>query len=129
LVRQWQSNMADRDRRKYRIIRHRRIRKKIKGDENRPRLCVFRSSKHIYAQIIDDRNNKVLAAASTDSKDFRSRSPKTSNQEAAFILGKIIAARAKEKGIEKVSFDRGGYAYWGRVRQLAEGAREGGLTF
>jgi len=121
--------MAERKRREYRLIRHKRIPKKIKGGKERPRLCVFRSNKHIYAQIIDDGSSRVLAAVSTDSKYFRSQNPKTSNQQAAFVLGKLIAARAREKGIEKVSFDRSGYRYWGRVKRLAEGAREGGLVF
>ena len=89
--------MADKNKRKYRIIRHRRIRKKIRGSERRPRLCVFRSSKHIYAQIIDDYNYRVLAAASTDSKDFRSQNPKTSNQEAAFILARLLLPVLKKR--------------------------------
>jgi len=108
-----------------RFYRHRRITKKIKGDSVRPRLVVFRSSKHIYAQLIDDAAHKVIAGLSTLSKDFVDI--KSSNKEGAKEIGKRIAKKALSLGIEKVSFDRSGYKYHGRVKSLADGAREGGL--
>ena len=110
-----------------RLRRHARVRKNISGTAERPRLNVFRSSKHIYAQIIDDVNGVTLASASTLDKDFADTYG--GNKSAARELGKLVAARAKEKGIEEVVFDRGGYLYHGRVLELAEGAREGGLKF
>jgi large subunit ribosomal protein L18 len=105
-----------------------RIRKKISGTEERPRLSVFKSNKHIYAQIIDDIQHKTLVAMSTVEKDFNKGDEK-GKIGAAKIVGKIIAERAKAKGIEKVVFDRSGYLYHGRVKSLSEGAREGGLQF
>ena len=95
----------------------------------RPRLSVFRSSKQIYAQIIDDEHGRTLAAASSLEKDMRGRLKTGANVEAARIVGKEIAERAKKAGLAKVVFDRGGYMYHGRVKALAEGAREGGLEF
>ena len=115
-----------RDRNEVRKIRHERVRKKISGTPERPRLCVFRSNKHIYAQIIDDVAGNTLVAASTVEKSFEG---KGSNVEAAKKIGAVIAERALQKGIEEVIFDRGGYIYHGRVKALAEGAREGGLKF
>ena len=109
-----------------RIKRHQRIRGKISGTPERPRLSVFRSEKHIYAQIIDDVAGNTLAAAASNEKDFEGLG---SNKEAANKVGKMIAERALAKGIEVVVFDRGGYVYHGRVQALAEGAREGGLKF
>jgi len=109
-----------------RIKRHQRIRGKISGTPERPRLCVFRSEKHIYAQIIDDVAGNTLVAASSNEKDFEGLG---SNKEAAAKVGKAVAERALAKGIEVVVFDRGGYVYHGRVQALAEGAREGGLKF
>ena len=109
-----------------RIKRHQRIRGKISGTPERPRLCVFRSEKHIYAQIIDDVAGNTLVAAASNEKDFEGLG---SNKEAATKVGKMIAERALAKGIEVVVFDRGGYVYHGRVQELAEGAREGGLKF
>ena len=106
--------------------RHHRLRFKIKGTPERPRLCVFRSEKHIYAQIIDDVAGNTLAAASSNEKGFEGAG---SNKEAAAQVGKTIAERALAKGIETVVFDRGGYVYHGRVQALADGAREGGLKF
>ena len=106
--------------------RHRRVRGKISGTPQRPRLNVFRSKAHIYAQVIDDASGKTICAASTVEKDFLGNG---GNVEAAKKIGEAIAARAKEKGIEEVVFDRGGYLYHGRVQALAEGAREGGLKF
>jgi ribosomal protein L18, bacterial type len=117
------------DRNKARLIRHLRIRKKISGTPERPRLSVFRSDKHIYAQIIDDTKGVTLAAASTLDKSLRGELKSGGTVEAARKVGELIAERAKGKGIEKVVFDRGGYMYHGRVRALAEAAREGGLEF
>ena len=109
-----------------RLKRHVRVRAKISGTPECPRLNVFRSEMHIYAQIIDDVAGKTLCSASTVEKDFEG---KGSNMEAARKVGKMIAERAAAKGIEDVVFDRGGYIYHGRVQALAEGAREGGLKF
>ena len=106
--------------------RHRRLRNYLKGTAETPRLCVYRSTNHIYAQIIDDVNGVTLAAASTLEKAFEGTG---SNAEAAKKVGQMIAERAKAKGIDTVVFDRGGYVYHGRVAALAEGAREGGLNF
>ena len=106
--------------------RHSRIRGKISGTAERPRLCVFRSEKHIYAQVIDDVAGKTLCAASSNEKGFEGLG---SNKDAARKVGKAVAERAVAKGIETVVFDRGGYVYHGRVQELAEGAREGGLKF
>ena len=111
---------------KARLKRHLRVRSKISGTAQRPRLDVFRSNSNIYAQIIDDENGVTLAAASTVEKDFAGT---TGNKEEARKVGELIAKRAAEKGIEEVVFDRGGYLYHGRVKELAEGAREGGLKF
>jgi large subunit ribosomal protein L18 len=102
------------------------LRRMAKG---KPRLSVFRSSKHIYVQIIDDEGGRTLAAASTMEKDVRAKLKTSANKEAASIVGQAIAERAKKAGIEEVVFDRGGYNYHGRIRALAEGAREGGLRF
>ena len=109
-----------------RVKRHYRVRNKISGTTERPRLNVFRSAKHIYAQIIDDVNGVTLAAASTTEKSFENYG---GNNEAAKEVGKLVAQRAIEKGITCVVFDRSGYLYHGRVKELAEGAREGGLQF
>ena len=109
-----------------RLKRHKRVRAKISGTPDCPRLNVFRSERHIYAQLIDDVNGVTLAAASSVEKDFEGSG---SNKEGARKVGKLIAERAKAKGIENVVFDRGGYIYHGRVQELAEGAREGGLNF
>ena len=114
------------DSNKARQTRHKRVRAKISGTAERPRLNVFRSAKHIYAQLIDDVAGVTLAAASTYEKSFEGLG---SNKEAARAIGKLIAERAKAKGISAVVFDRGGYVYHGRVSELAEGAREGGLEF
>lgn len=109
-----------------RLKRHKRIRAKISGTPERPRLNVFRSKQNIYAQIIDDVNGVTLVSASSLDKDFEGFG---GNTEAAHKVGNMIAERAKAKGIETVVFDRGGYLYHGRVKELAEGAREGGLKF
>jgi len=116
------------DSRAARARRHRRIRKYLAGTEARPRLNVFRSLKHIYVQIIDDSRGHTLVAASTNEPALRdgSGNKKTAQAEA---VGRLVAQRAKEKGIGKVVFDRGGYVYHGRVKALAEAARAGGLDF
>ena len=106
--------------------RHKRVRAKISGTTERPRLCVFRSNKNIYAQVIDDTQGITLASASSLEKEFGGNG---SNKEAAKKVGELVAKRALEKGIENVVFDRGGYIYTGRVAELAAGAREGGLDF
>ena len=109
-----------------RIKRHKRVRAKISGTPECPRLCVFRTAKHIYAQIIDDVNGVTLASASTVEKDFEMYG---GNKEAAAKVGKTVAERALAKNIDTVVFDRGGFIYTGRVQALADGAREGGLKF
>ena len=109
-----------------RAKRHKRVRSKVSGTPERPRLCVFRSENHIYAQIIDDVNGVTLVAASSVEKGFEGNG---GNKEAARKVGRTVAERARAKGIETVVFDRGGYVYHGRVQELAEGAREGGLDF
>lgn len=111
---------------KARLKRHARVRSKITGTSELPRLNVFRSLNHIYAQIIDDEKGITLAAASTAEKSFEGYG---GNMEAAKKVGESIAKKAAEKGITEVVFDRGGYIYHGRVKELAEGAREGGLKF
>ncbi|KKK37071.1 50S ribosomal protein L18 [Mesobacillus campisalis] len=107
--------------------RHARVRSKISGTEARPRLNVFRSNKHIYAQLVDDVNGVTLASASTLDKDLNVDS--TSNLDAAVKVGELVAKRAVEKGISEVVFDRGGYLYHGRIKALADAARENGLQF
>lgn len=114
---------------KKRQKRHLRVRKNILGTPDRPRLNVYRSLNHIYAQIIDDSVGKTLVSASTVDKDVKEKLETTGNKGAAKEIGKIVAQKALEKGIETVVFDRGGYIYHGRVKELAEGAREGGLKF
>ncbi len=114
------------DKNKSRVRRHKRVRSKISGTAQCPRLNVFRSSMHIYAQIIDDVSGKTLAAASSTEKGFGMYG---GNKEAAKKVGQMIAEKAKAAGITDVVFDRGGYVYHGRVAALAEGAREGGLNF
>ena len=114
------------DKNAQRVKRHTRVRGKISGTPERPRLNVFRSNANMYAQIIDDVNGVTLAAASTLEKDFEGAQ---GNKEAAKKVGQMVAERAKAKGVEEVIFDRGGYVYHGRVAELAEGAREAGLKF
>ena len=110
--------------------RHKRVTKKIKGTQDKPRLVVFRSKKHIYAQLINDQLQKAVTGCSTLGKDFSAtEKTKTSNKEAAKKLGIIIAKKALGLGVTTISFDRGGYKYHGRVKSLADGAREGGLKF
>ncbi len=113
-----------------RLRRKKRVRKKIKGTPERPRLCVFRSSRHIYAQLIDDTTSTTLVEASTLSKELREKVGKDSgNKKGAELVGLEIASRALAKGIKKVVFDRNGFLYHGRVKALSEGARKGGLEF
>jgi len=106
-----------------------RIRKKLAGSPARPRLAVFRSQAHIYAQVIDDDAGKTLCAASTLDKDLKTEKQKGANVAAAKAVGQLIATRAKEKGIQAVVFDRGGFQYHGRIKALADAAREAGLKF
>ena len=108
---------------------HKRIRQKISGDVQRPRLCIYRSLKYIYAQIVDDSQGRTLVAASTAEKNLRGDLKQAGNIQASKLVGKTIAERAKAKGIEAVVFDRGGYLYHGRVKAVAEAARESGLKF
>ncbi|MGL5150321.1 MAG: 50S ribosomal protein L18 [Clostridium sp.] len=114
------------DKKASRVKRHLRVRKKLSGTPERPRLSVYRSEKNIYAQIIDDVNAVTLVAASSLDKDF---SAKGGNKEGAKLVGETIAKKAIEKGITEVVFDRGGYIYHGRVQELANAAREAGLKF
>ena len=109
--------------------KHRRMRNHISGTAERPRLAVFRSNNHMYAQIIDDTVGNTLVAASTVEKEVKEQLEKTNNVDAAAYLGTVIAKRALEKGITTVVFDRGGYIYHGKVAALAEAAREAGLVF
>lgn len=120
------------DKRNRETARHRRhlwVRKRIQVTKDRPRLCVFRSLTHIYAQVIDDVDAHTLAAASTLDKEIRHQITELNKTEQARLVGETLARRAKARGVEKVVFDRGGYKYHGRVRALAEGARAGGLEF
>lgn len=112
-----------------RVVRHIRVRRKLMGTTNRPRLSVFRSHNHVYAQIIDDTQGVTLTAASSLEGDVLSEKNGKVKSEVAKIVGGLIAERAKEKGIASVVFDRGGYKYHGRVKALADAAREGGLVF
>jgi large subunit ribosomal protein L18 len=116
------------DQKELRHIRHLRIRKKVRGTDNRPRLSVFRSATHIYAQIIDDIRGITLVSASSRD-DVRSQAEGNGRVAVSTAVGKLLAERAKGKGVTKVAFDRGGYLYHGRVKALADGARAGGLEF
>ena len=112
-----------------RAKKHLRVRNRFSGTANRPRLAVFRSNNHMYAQIIDDTVGRTLVAASTSEKDIKAELEKTNNVEAAAYLGTVIAKRAVEKGIKEVVFDRGGFIYQGKIAALADAAREAGLEF
>ena len=116
-------------RQKVRVKKHRRMRNHLSGTAQRPRLAVFRSNNHMYAQIIDDTVGKTLVAASTLEKDVKAEIEKTNNVDAAAYLGTVIAKRAIEKGIKTVVFDRGGFIYQGKIAALADAAREAGLEF
>ncbi|MCL4246606.1 MAG: 50S ribosomal protein L18 [Anaerolineae bacterium] len=118
-----------RKKREDRLRRHRRVRAKVSGTADRPRLNVFRSTANIYAQVIDDQSGHTLVSASTIDKEVAAQLEGKTKTEAAKLVGAVVAQRAKAAGIGRVVFDRGGYRYFGRVSALAEGAREGGLEF
>lgn len=117
------------DRNKKRIERHFKIRNKIQGTPERPRLNIYRSAKHIYAQVIDDATGTTLVSASTNDKELKDKVAELTKSDAAKLVGQAVGQRAKEKGINTVVFDRGGYLYHGRIKVLADGARESGLEF
>lgn len=123
--------MSDKQKLKQTRLQRRKysIRKYVAGTGERPRLTVFRSDKHIYAQVIDDLSGKTLASAGTTEKELRGDLPNGGNIKAAVLVGKAIAERAKSAGVTKVAFDRGGRQYHGRIKALADAAREGGLSF
>ena len=112
-----------------RVKKHMKVRNRLSGTAERPRLAVFRSNNHMYAQIIDDTVGKTLVSASTLDKDVKAECEKTNNVEAAAVVGKVVAKKALEKGITTVVYDRGGFVYEGKVKALAEAAREAGLEF
>jgi len=112
-----------------RRIRQRRVRRKVQGTPERPRLSVFRSAKHIYAQIVDDTVNRVLVAASSLSKDFRATGQSGGNVGGATLVGQMVAEKALQRGVQQVVFDRNGFLYHGRIQAVALGAREKGLQF
>ncbi len=112
-----------------RVKKHKKLRNRFSGTPERPRLAVFRSNNHMYAQVIDDTVGNTLVSASTMQKDVKAELEKTNNVEAAAYLGKVIAQRALEKGITEVVFDRGGFIYQGKIQALADAAREAGLKF
>jgi large subunit ribosomal protein L18 len=121
--------MITRDRRAARDVRHLRLRRRVRGTAARPRLAVFRSLKHLSAQLIDDDSGRTLAAADSRSKEFRERHGSGGNVAAAKVVGALLAERGKAAGITQAVFDRGGYMYHGRVKALADAARAGGLVF
>ena len=121
--------VSKKNRSEVRVNKHRRIRSRLSGTPEQPRLAVFRSNNHMYAQIIDDVAGNTIVAASTLDKDVKAELTKTNNVEAAALLGKVIAKKALDKGINTVVFDRGGYIYQGKVKALADAAREAGLEF
>ena len=121
--------VSKKSRSEVRAKKHRRLRNHISGTAERPRLAVFRSNNHMYAQIIDDTVGNTLVAASTLEKDVKAELEKTNNVDAAACVGKVIAEKALEKGIKEVVFDRGGFIYQGKVQALAEAARAAGLEF
>jgi large subunit ribosomal protein L18 len=121
--------MITRDKRSPRDKRHYRLRRWVRGTAARPRLAVFRSINHIYAQVVDDESGRTLVAADSRSKEFRAANPSGGNVAAAKAVGALLAQRAKAAGLTQVVFDRGGYQYHGRVKALADAARAGGLVF
>ena len=121
--------VSKKSRSEVRLKKHKRMRNRFSGTAERPRLSVFRSNNHMYAQIIDDTVGNTIVAASTLDKDVKAELTKTNNVEAAAYLGTVIAKKALDKGIKEVVFDRGGYIYQGKVAALAEAAREAGLEF
>ena len=121
--------VSKKSRSEVRIKKHKRIRNRFSGTAQKPRLSVFRSNNHMYAQIIDDTVGNTLVSASTLQKDVKAKLEKTNNVDAAAYLGKVIAEKAVEKGIKDVVFDRGGFIYHGKIQALADAAREAGLNF
>ena len=121
--------VSKKSRSEVRVNKHRKLRNRFSGTAERPRLAVFRSNNHMYAQIIDDTVGHTLVSASTLQKDVKAELEKTNNVEAAAYLGKVIAEKALEKGIKDVVFDRGGFIYQGKIKALADAAREAGLNF
>ena len=121
--------VSKKSRSEVRVNKHRKLRNRFSGTAERPRLAVFRSNNHMYAQIIDDTVGNTLVSASTLQKDVKANLEKTNNVDAAAYLGKVIAEKALEKGIKDVVFDRGGFIYHGKVQALADAAREAGLEF
>lgn len=117
------------DKNQERLRRHTRVRKKLSGTAETPRLSVYRSTNHVYAQLIDDVKGVTLCSASTMEKAIKGKAEKMTKTEAAKLVGKTVAERAVKAGVKEVVFDRGGYLYTGRVQALADGAREGGLSF
>ena len=121
--------VSKQSRQEVRVKKHMKIRNRFSGTAERPRLAVFRSNNHMYAQIIDDTVGNTLVAASTLEKEVKEQLEKTNNVDAAAYLGKVIAEKALEKGIKEVVFDRGGFIYQGKIQALADAAREAGLEF
>ena len=121
--------MKNNAKREARYRRHVRVRDKVQGPPSRPRLCVYRSLKHIYAQVIDDSKGQTLIATSTLDPEIKSEVAGKAKADTARLVGSLVAKRAKDKGLSQVVFDRGGYKYHGRVKALAEAARQGGLKF
>ena len=121
--------MDTKKKRQLRLKRHARLRKKLHGTADRPRLVVFKSLRHFYAQLIDDDTSSTLVAASTVLPGLRDTLDKTGNSDAAVKVGELVAQKAKEKGIEEVVFDHGGFGYRGKIKKFAEKARESGLKF
>jgi large subunit ribosomal protein L18 len=121
--------MAEKSRSEARVRRHKRVRVRIQGTGTRPRLCVFRSLSEIYAQVVDDEKGNTVVSASTIDVDLREKMKGLKKAEQAKLVGKTLAERAVGKGIKTIVFDRGGFKYTGRVKALADGAREGGLEF
>ncbi|MFC1967552.1 50S ribosomal protein L18 [Chloroflexota bacterium] len=121
--------IAEIDTKAARLRRHHRVRLKVKGTAERPRLCVFRSLNNIYAQVIDDVKGHTLAAASTKDAEIKDSLDGKKKAEKAGLVGSLVAKRALEKGVKRVAFDRGGYKYHGRIKSMADAARKGGLEF
>jgi large subunit ribosomal protein L18 len=121
--------MAKESRKDKRISRHERVRKNLYGTPEKPRMCVFRSNKNISVQVIDDVSGNTIVAASSTDKDIKAQAAYGGNKAAAKLVGESVAKKALEKGVEEVAFDRGGFLYHGRVKELADGARGAGLKF
>ncbi len=120
---------SSQERRRSRIMRHRRVRRTVAGTQARPRLNIYRSLRHIYAQVIDDSSGRTLVSASSLDHELRGQMSGLSKKAQARLVGKTLAQRAQQAGVKLVAFDRGGYRYHGRVKELADGSREGGLEF